>query len=98
MNALTVMNHNPDLCSMDGHESLPHKIVALHIVYSQCSTEVLQFGQLVQHRPGILRSLLSTNLFTDDDRVGLLKCTTCVVFILVLVDTCFAVSTYENPL
>ena len=78
---------------MDGHECLSHKIVALHLVYSQCSTEVLQFGQLVQHRPGIIRSLFRTNLFTDDVWVSLSQCT---AFNLLLVDTNIIVSTYEK--
>ena len=82
MDALDAMTYNPELCS--GQESLSHMIVALHIVYSQCATEVVLFGQLVLHRPGILRSLsnpshqaldlsCSTSLLTEADWVCLLS-------------------------
>ncbi len=57
MDALDTMTYRNDLCSVDGHESLSRKIVALHLLHGQCSSKVLQFGQLVQYRPGILRSL-----------------------------------------
>ena len=57
MNALDNMTHHNDFCSVDGHESLSRKIVALHLVHGQCSSKVLQFGQIVLHRPNILRSL-----------------------------------------
>ena len=63
MNALDTMTHQNDFCSVDGHELLSHKIVALHLVHDQCSSKVLQFGQLVLHRPGILRSLSNKDTF-----------------------------------
>ena len=59
------MTHH--LVLVDGHKSLSHKIVALHLVYSQCSSKVLQFGQLVLHIPGILQSLSNTNQQTLSD-------------------------------
>ena len=70
MDALDAMTHHPDLCSVDGHESLSRRIVALHLVYNQCSTEVLQFSQLVLQRPGILKSLSKMNSIPDTDWVG----------------------------
>ncbi len=57
MDSLNALTHCDVLCSVDGHESFTRKIVALHLVYSQYSSEILQFGQLVLHRPGILSSL-----------------------------------------
>ena len=67
---LDAMTHHPDLCSMDGHESLSRRILALHLVYNQCSTEVLQFSQLVLQRPGILKSLSKMSSISDTDWVG----------------------------
>ncbi|XP_064403130.1 E3 ubiquitin-protein ligase RNF213-like isoform X2 [Halichondria panicea] len=63
MNALDNMTHHNDFCSVDGHESLSRKIVALHLVHGQCSSKVLQFGQIVLHRPSILRSLSNKDSF-----------------------------------
>ncbi len=57
MNALNTLTHCTNFLSVDGHLSLSRKIVALHLVYGQCSSKLLQFGQLVSHRPAILRSL-----------------------------------------
>ena len=70
MDELDSMTHHPDLCSVDGHESLSHRIVTLHLVYNQCSTEVLQFSQLVLQRPGILKSLSKVNFISATDWVG----------------------------
>ena len=70
MDELDAMTHHPDLCSVDGHESLSRRIVTLHLVYNQCSTEVLQFSQLVLQRPGILKSLSKMNSISDTDWVG----------------------------
>ena len=67
---LDAMTGAPGLCSMDGHESLIRKIIAVHLVYRQCRSEVLQFGQLVLHRPGILKSLSDMSL---SDRAGLVS-------------------------
>ena len=56
MDALKTVTCNPEFNLV---KSLPHKIVALHLVYSRCHADVLQFGQLILHRPGILQSLSS---------------------------------------
>ena len=63
-------NMTKDLSS---EESLLHKMVALHLVYKRCCSELYQFRQLVQHRPGILQD---KNLLTDDNHVSfkLVKC------------------------
>ncbi len=56
MDALDSLTHRIDIYSLDGRVSLCNKIAALHVVFNQCSSKVLQFGQLVSHRPGILES------------------------------------------
>ncbi|XP_064404373.1 E3 ubiquitin-protein ligase RNF213-like isoform X3 [Halichondria panicea] len=61
MEALDAMTHRNEFCSVDGHESLSRKIVALHLIHGQWSTEVMQFSQLVLNRPGILHSLSIMN-------------------------------------
>ena len=63
MNALDNVTHHNDFCFVDGHKSLSRKIVALHLVHGQCSSKVLQFGQIVLHRPSILRSLSNKDSF-----------------------------------
>ncbi len=63
MDALDALTRSTSFYSIDGHVSLSRKILALHLVYSQCSSEVLQFGQLVSHRPSILRSLFNVPPF-----------------------------------
>ncbi len=70
MDALDTMTHRNDFCCVDGHESLSRKIVALHLVHGQCSSKVLQFGQLVLYRPGILRSLSRRDPFKWAGEVG----------------------------
>ncbi len=61
MEALDAMTHHNEFCSVDGHESLSRKIVALHLIHGQWSAEVMQFSQLVLNRPGILHSLSEMN-------------------------------------
>lgn len=65
--ALDTMTQAAEFHSIDGQESLVQKIIALHLVYKQCHSEVLQFGQLVLHRPGILKSLSD---MPPSDRTG----------------------------
>ncbi len=61
MEALDAMMHRREFCSVDGHDSLSRKIVALHLIHDQWCTEVMQFSQLVLNRPGILHSLSIMN-------------------------------------
>ena len=62
------MTKNPELNS---EESLVHKIVALHLVYKRCCSEVYEFRQLVQHRPGILHD---KRLHPSNDQMVGLSC------------------------
>lgn len=68
MDALDALTHD----FVNGHMSLSRKIIALHLVYSKCSSNVLQFGQLVSHRPGILRSLRYVDPLTSTEEVHVL--------------------------
>ncbi len=70
MDALDAVTHREDFCSVGGIESLTCKIVALHLVHGQCSSDVLRFGQLVLYRPGILRSLSNKDAFRRAGEVG----------------------------
>lgn len=72
MNALNTLTHCTNFLSVDGHLSLSRKIVALHLVYGQCSSKLLQFGQLVSHRPAILRSLSNLDPLAIGEEVRIL--------------------------
>ena len=60
--ALNGMVHAPELSSVDGHESLPRRVIALHLVHRQCRSQLLWFGELALQKPGILNSLLTISL------------------------------------
>ena len=48
------MVHATMFGTLDGRESLIHKIVALHLVYSVSRPQIIWFSQLVSHHPGIM--------------------------------------------
>lgn len=54
---------------MDGHITLVHRIAALHVVHEMCLSQVLWFGQLVAHSPGIMVHLKKDDVSDKTDMV-----------------------------
>ena len=55
--ALDALVHGDDFCSVDGNMNLIHRIASLHVIHQLNKSQVLWFGQLVMHFPGIMLHL-----------------------------------------
>ena len=51
------MVHDNDFSSIGGHDALITRLAALHVVYMLNQSQIMWFGQLVSHKPGIMLSL-----------------------------------------
>ncbi len=56
----SVIVHNPDFASRDGHISLTDRIAAVHIAYHFSEEKIFWLSELVYHLPSILRHLKDT--------------------------------------
>ena len=68
MAALDALVHGDDFCSRDGNITLLLRVAAVHVVYNMNRSQVLWFGQLVTHNPGIMVHLRS-NLIPDKEEM-----------------------------
>ena len=55
---------------MDGNVTLLHRVAALHVVYQINKTQILWFGQLVAHSPGIMVHLRNENKYCDENEMA----------------------------
>ena len=55
--SLDALVHGDEFCSVDGNMTLLQRIAALHVVHQLHKSQVLWFGQLVMHFPGIMLHL-----------------------------------------
>ena len=55
---------------MDGNVTLLHRVAALHVVYQINKSQILWFGQLVAHSPGIMVHLRNENKYCDSNEMA----------------------------
>lgn len=55
--------------TIDGEMSLIERIAALHTLYHKYRTEILWFGQLVGHCPGVIANLTKDSIHNRHEMV-----------------------------